>query len=135
MILYNHKTSRVNTCLYPWHLRIGLITNGRTAIQYGKVDQLGMRNEFEFILISEEAGVKKPDSRIFEMAIDKLKLRPNECIYIGDHPVNDMEGSYLAGMNTIWIKVNHPWKDGLQAEPLYTIEKLEELLKIFDVDC
>lgn len=64
------------------------------------------------------------------MALNKLKLRPEECIYIGDHPVNDIEGAAKAGMETIWIKVNQPWREGLQAKPLYSIDKLNELLGI-----
>ena len=39
--------------------RTGLITNGRTAVQYGKIDLLGIRGEFDLILVSEEAGIKK----------------------------------------------------------------------------
>jgi putative hydrolase of the HAD superfamily len=109
----------------------GLITNGKTLIQYGKVDQLGIRNDFDFIIVSEEAGCKKPDPRIFDMAAKKLGLKPEECIYIGDHPLNDIEGASKIGMKTIWMKVNQPWKDGLTAKPLHTIEKLSALLDLF----
>jgi putative hydrolase of the HAD superfamily len=110
--------------------RIGLITNGRTSIQYGKIDQLGIREVFDFITVSEEAGVKKPDPRIFALALDKLEVKPEECIYIGDHPVNDIEGPASIGMETIWIKVNQPWKEGLKAKPLYTIDTLSTLLNL-----
>jgi putative hydrolase of the HAD superfamily len=107
--------------------KVGVITNGKTPIQYGKMDQLGIRNDFDLIIVSEEAGVKKPDRRIFEMAFEKLDLKPEQCIYIGDHPINDIEGAARAGMNTIWMKVNQPWKDGVKAHPLHQIEKLRSL--------
>lgn len=110
--------------------KTGLITNGRTAIQYGKIDRLGIRNAFDSIVVSEEAGIKKPDPRIFHMAIEKLQVLPEACLYIGDHPLNDIEGAEGAGMKTIWIKVNQPWKDELKARPLYTVEQLSELLVI-----
>ncbi|CAI6087319.1 HAD family hydrolase [Cohnella sp. JJ-181] len=110
--------------------KIGLITNGRNAIQYGKIDCLGIRNAFDFILVSEEAGVKKPDARIFQTTAQKLGLRAEECIYIGDHPKNDIQGASQAGMNTIWIEVNQPWKDDVTAKPAYTIRKLSELAEI-----
>jgi putative hydrolase of the HAD superfamily len=110
--------------------KTGLITNGKTLIQYGKVDQLGIRNDFDFIIVSEEAGCKKPDPRIFDMAAKKLDLKPEECIYIGDHPLNDIEGASKIGMQTIWMKVNQPWKDGLTAKPLHTIEKLSGLFDL-----
>ncbi|MDQ6420579.1 HAD family hydrolase [Paenibacillus sp. LHD-117] len=110
--------------------RTGLITNGRNAIQYGKIDRLGIRDLFDLIIVSEEAGVKKPDPKIFEMALDRLRLSSEQCLYVGDHPVNDMEGAARIGMQTIWIKVNHPWKEGLTASPVYTIDQLSELLEL-----
>lgn len=110
--------------------KTGLITNGKTLIQYGKIDQLRIRNDFDLIIVSEEAGVKKPDPRIFEMALMELELTPEQCIYIGDHPVNDIEGASRVGMGTIWMKVNQPWKDGLTVKPLHTIEKLSELFEL-----
>lgn len=110
--------------------KIGLITNGRTAIQYGKINQLGIADDFDTILVSEEAGIKKPDPRIFEMALINLDLSPNECVYVGDHPVNDMEGASKAGMETIWIKVNQPWREGLSVTPKYTIKRLSELMQL-----
>ncbi|SEB56166.1 HAD family hydrolase [Paenibacillus sp. GP183] len=116
------------------HLRkkykTGLITNGKTVIQYGKIDQLEIRNDFDLIIVSEEAGIKKPDPKIFELALRKLELSPEQCIFIGDHPVNDIEGAAKIGMKTIWMKVNQPWKDGLTAKPLHSIERLNELYEL-----
>jgi len=110
--------------------RVGLVTNGRTDIQYGKIDRLGIRDLFEFILVSEEAGVKKPDPRIFRMAVERLRVRPEECVFVGDHPRNDIEGAGLAGMKTVWIKVNQPWLPELTVRPDYEIERLSELLEL-----
>ncbi|GAF06117.1 2-haloalkanoic acid dehalogenase [Paenibacillus pini JCM 16418] len=110
--------------------KTGLITNGKTNIQYGKIDQIGMRNDFDIIIVSEEAGVKKPDPSIFEMACTALDVRSEECIYIGDHPMNDIEGAFRAGMETIWMQANQPWQDGLTAKPLHTIDQLSKLKEL-----
>lgn len=110
--------------------KVGVITNGKSLIQYGKIDQLGIRHDFDLIIVSEEVGIKKPDRRIFEMACEKLELKPEQCLYIGDHPVNDIEGAASAGMETIWMRVNQPWKDGIKAQPLHQIEKLRALFEL-----
>ncbi|WP_219836785.1 HAD family hydrolase [Paenibacillus sp. R14(2021)] len=110
--------------------RIGLVTNGTTQVQYGKIDHLGIRGDFDLILVSEEAGVKKPDARIFGLAADGLGVRPEECLFIGDHPVNDIEGAARCGMATIWVQANQPWRDGLEAKPLHAIKRLNELLTL-----
>ncbi|MGF9697977.1 HAD family hydrolase [Paenibacillus sp. MABNR03] len=108
----------------------GLITNGKTDIQYGKIDQLGIRDDFDCIIVSEEAGVKKPDPRIFQLALDHFCLSPEQCIYIGDHPVNDVEGAAKVGMNTIWMEVNQPWHESITARPLHAITHLRELVAL-----
>ena len=110
--------------------KTGLITNGKNLVQHGKIDQLAIRDAFDFIIVSEEAGVKKPDPLIFEMALERLQLSAEECIYVGDHPVNDIEASASVGMNPIWIKVNQPWRDHITAKPIHEIERLSELLGI-----
>lgn len=110
--------------------KTALVTNGRTIIQYGKIDHLGIRDEFDAILVSEEVKVKKPDPSIFNMALERLQLSPEQCIYIGDHPVNDVEGAAAIGMHTIWIKVNQSWREHIKAKPLHTITQLDELLTI-----
>jgi putative hydrolase of the HAD superfamily len=110
--------------------KIGLITNGKIIIQYGKLDKLNLREYFDTIVVSEEAGIKKPNKDIFEIASKNLNLRSEDCIYIGDHPVNDIDGADKAGMKTIWIKVNQPWKDELSVKPLKTITKLNELFEL-----
>jgi putative hydrolase of the HAD superfamily len=110
--------------------KTAVITNGRNAIQYGKLDHLELRAAFDFIIVSEEAGYKKPDLRIFEAACTGLKLYPHQCLYVGDHPVNDIEGAWRAGMSTIWVKVNQPWREELEAKPLHTINRFDELRHI-----
>ncbi|CAI6015851.1 Phosphoglycolate phosphatase [Paenibacillus sp. JJ-100] len=106
---------------------IGLITNGQTQIQYGKIDQLGIREDYDHIIVSEEVGVKKPDLRIFTLAFEHFGLKPEQCIYIGDHPLNDIRGAAKAGMSTIWMKVNQPWPEEMEVTPLHTIQQLREL--------
>ncbi|TLS52215.1 HAD family hydrolase [Paenibacillus antri] len=110
--------------------KTGLITNGRTLIQYGKIDRIGLRNEFDLIVVSEEVGIKKPNPQIFKMALERLEVNPEECIYIGDHPTNDIEGAGKAGMKTIWMQVNQPWNPGLTIKPNYEIKRLGELLAL-----
>lgn len=111
--------------------KTGIITNGKTVIQQGKIDKIGIREYFDCIVVSEEAGCKKPDPRIFEQALQQLQVKPQECLFIGDHPVNDIGGAAKLGMKTIWIQVNQPWDDRLPVKPLFTITHLGQLREIF----
>jgi len=66
--------------------------------------------------------------RIIEL--DQDGYRPDECVYVGDHPRNDIEGAGKSGMRTVWIKVNQPWIPELTVRPHHKIERLPELLAL-----
>ncbi|WNQ12014.1 HAD family hydrolase [Paenibacillus aurantius] len=110
--------------------KVGLVTNGRTDIQYGKLDQTGLRHRFDAILVSEEAGLRKPDPAIFLRAASLLRLTPEECVFVGDHPVNDIAGAAEAGMQTAWLRVNQPWRDEIRTAPGAVLTELKELCRL-----
>lgn len=109
---------------------LGLVTNGSRDIQYGKIDLLGLRGYFRTIVISGEVGIWKPDPGIYQLALKRLGTPADKTLFIGDHPVNDIEGAARAGMKTVWLKRNHSWDDSLQARPVATIQELDELQQI-----
>ncbi|NGM81035.1 HAD family hydrolase [Paenibacillus sp. 7124] len=109
---------------------LGLLTNGKSDIQHGKIDLLGLRGHFKSIVISGEAGISKPDPAIYRLALDRLGYGPDETLFIGDHPVNDIWGAGRAGMKGIWLRRNHSWDDKLDVKPWKTIDELNELRSI-----
>ena len=91
------------------NFKIGMITNGIGDFQMGNIKELGIEKYFDIILVSETEGLKKPDSQIFFKALEKLNILPEESIYIGDHPDNDIKASKKIGMKAIWKK-DFIWK-------------------------
>ncbi len=90
--------------------RIGMITNGPTDVQDAKLDRLGIRKKFDFILISEAFGVPKPDRRIFEAALQRGPAPAADAVFIGDAPEFDIAGAHRCGMRTIWMDHGRfPW--------------------------
>jgi len=114
-------------------LKLGIITNGTVQVQEGKIHQLGISGYFDSIVISEEAGVKKPDSWIYMKALDQLKVIPAEVWYVGDHPHNDIVGAAGCGIKAIWCTRDGDWDDSIEVKPYRTIHKLEELIHIYAV--
>jgi putative hydrolase of the HAD superfamily len=95
-------TSTLQT-LHNRGLILGVISNGSMSSQYTKLDVMGIRSLFSLILISEEAGIKKPDARIFRLALEKLRVLPSEAIFVGDNPELDVAGSRAVGVRGIWL--------------------------------
>lgn len=66
--------------------------------------QQGILKYISIIIASAEEGVAKPDSRIFEIALERSNCEPANAIMIGDRIDNDIVPAKRMGMNTIWIK-------------------------------
>jgi len=105
------------------NMQIGMITNGYGQFQMDNIKTLGIESYFQTVLISEWEGIKKPDPQIFLRAADKLSVLPSECVFIGDHPENDVQGARNVGMVGIWKK-DSQWMDA-QAE--YVIDDLMKI--------
>ncbi len=54
-------------------------------------------------MVSEDIGWRKPHKRIFRAALERLHVEANETIFIGDSPVEDIEGAKEVGMKAIFV--------------------------------
>ena len=79
-------------------LKIGLLTNGPSALQRRKLDVTGLERELDAVAISEEIGVAKPDREAFRYAAAMLGVSPERVAMVGDSPVYDIAGALDAGL-------------------------------------
>ncbi|MFC9418817.1 HAD family hydrolase [Bacillus mobilis] len=92
------------------NIKIGIITNGFTDFQINNLRALNIHTYTNTILVSEAEGIKKPHPEIFERALQKLDVKATECLYVGDHPENDVLGSERVGIVGVW-KRDSFWDD------------------------
>lgn len=85
-------------------VRLLMISNGLTQYQWPKIDRFDLRPFFDRIVISEEAGVVKPDVEIFELALSGLKVAPASALHVGDSLPADVGGARAAGWLAAWIR-------------------------------
>jgi putative hydrolase of the HAD superfamily len=112
-------------------LKLGVITNGPSAMQRRKLAMLGVEHAFDAILVSEEEGVRKPDAEIFRRALARCGVAAHEALFVGDHPVVDVEGAHGAGLLAVWKFVSY-WPPPAAPESAPVIDCLSELLPIVD---
>ena len=87
--------------------KIGLITNFDHSRHVKKVlNENGAKNLFECTIISDEIGFLKPDPKIFEIALNKLGVKPQNAIYVGDNINDDIQGAFAAGIQPVLISRN-----------------------------
>lgn len=82
---------------------LGVISNGKTIKQWEKLIRLDLHHFFDEVITSEEAGVEKPDVRIFNAAMEKMGCKPNKSIMIGNKFNEDIKGALNSGMLAIMV--------------------------------
>lgn len=107
------------------HYKLGIVSNGIGEAQRRRLKSAGMYKAFDSLIFSDEAGVYKPDPRIFQMAIKQLGARPEQVLYIGDSLHDDYQGAKNAGIDFCWY--NPKGLDAGDASPLHIIHRLSEL--------
>jgi putative hydrolase of the HAD superfamily len=65
--------------------------------------RLGLAERFETVVHSAAVGAAKPDPRPFRVALERLDLAADECVHVGDDPVNDGQGAAAAGLRAILV--------------------------------
>ena len=80
-----------------------IITNGFQEVQNLKLINSGIDNFFKTVTNSEMAGVKKPNQKIFQLAINKANADFNSSIMIGDNLEADINGAFNVGMDAILL--------------------------------
>lgn len=65
--------------------------------------QLGIYERFDTVFASLEEGFEKPDPRLFEIATRAHRASPQECLHVGDNPVDDLQGARDFGMRATLV--------------------------------
>ena len=107
--------------------RLGIITNGFSAMQQARLEHCGVADLFDPLVISEQLGVAKPDPRIFQHAFARFgEPDKNRILMVGDNPYSDVLGAQNAGIHSCWLNTTAmPLPAGI--EPTYQIQSLFEL--------
>jgi putative hydrolase of the HAD superfamily len=103
-------------------LRIGVVSNaeGRVARD---LDDAGYRGAFETVVDSHLVGVEKPDPAIFAIALERMSVRAESAIFVGDLPDVDVKGALAAGIAPVLLDRHDLYPDA----PARRIRALSDL--------
>jgi HAD superfamily hydrolase (TIGR01509 family) len=94
------------------------------------LERASLRQYFRYLFTSKELGAKKPDPAFYTSILEVLKLKPRECIAIGNDYEKDIVPAKSAGMRTVWFHPNHNGKSAPAAD--FTIKSLKELVPVVE---
>lgn len=113
--------------LHKRNIKTGIITNGPSVLQHTKLDNSGLLPYCDITVVSGDYDFAKPQAQIFLYTAAQLGLKPEECLYVGDHPVNDIEGALGAGMKA--VRMNWGWfKDKNLRPDVPVVNKLYDVI-------
>lgn len=84
-------------------IKIIMVTDLTADVQFKKIQRLGLDNLFDYVVTSEEAGCEKPHPYIFELALRKANLLPEQVYMVGDSYNKDIVGASNMGIQSIWL--------------------------------
>ena len=105
--------------------RMHILSNGFCEVQYLKMERAGLSPFFETVVLSEDAGVQKPDKAFFEYALARCKVRKEEVLMIGDSFEADIQGAHNAGIDQLWFNPKGEKPQGFT--PTFEVERLTEI--------
>ncbi len=100
------------------HVRGGgvyLLSNAQACFTRRELGGVGIAEMFDGILLSSEAGCKKPSPRFFRTAFEKFSLGREDCIYVGNDLFDDVGGAHAAGIPCVYIQTEQSRPGGAHA--------------------
>ena len=112
------------------HVPLALITNGASGTQRDKLCALGIGHCFDPVVISGEVGVAKPNSVIFEIALDRIAVEKESVWHVGDNLLTDVVGGNAAGLVTVWLNRIEDLRKEDDPKPDIQISSLSDLIPL-----
>ncbi len=106
---------------------LAVVTNGPSDLQRDKFNALGVGKLVDAVVISGEHGAAKPDPAIFQLALDELRVDPEDAWCVGDSLATDVAGANRAGITAIWL--NRPGHEVASSDVPPRIEGLFRVLR------
>ena len=107
--------------------RMHMTSNGFHEVQYKKLAACGLRDYFDTIILSEDAGVNKPSPQYFDYALKVSGARRETTLMIGDNLNTDIVGAHNAGLDTILF---NRWGVEPSDVPTHTVNRLLDIKTI-----
>lgn len=79
-----------------------VVTNGKADVQKSKLNRFNINKYFEHTIIDSEVGVSKPDTEIYQIALNRLSLSPKDVWMIGDNLVWNVKAPQELGIFSVW---------------------------------
>jgi putative hydrolase of the HAD superfamily len=113
---------------------LAVVTDAQSAYARGELHKVGLLDYFDPIVISGDYGYRKPDRRLFQLALDEMGVAAENAVYVGNDMHRDIFGAREAGMTTVLFESDQGTSAYLDCVPDYLITDLRDLWKILGLN-
>ena len=110
-------------------MKLSILSNGTPGLLNELVTSNKLGAIFDDIFSIEEVRIYKPDSKVYDLPVNKYKIKPNEIIFLSANTW-DVSGGGNYGYNSVWVNRNNTVFDNLDYKPFKEIKSLQQLLDI-----
>jgi 2-haloacid dehalogenase len=107
--------------------KLAILSNGTPTLLNRLVKSNNLENIFDDIFSIEEVGIYKPDTKVYDMPINKYQIKKSEIAFLSANTW-DVSGGGNYGYNSIWVNRNNNIFDKLDYQPKLEIKNLKDLL-------
>jgi len=111
------------------NFRLAILSNGTPTLLNELVKSNNLDNVFDDLFSIEQVGIYKPDSKVYDIPINKYKIEKNEVAFLSANTW-DVSGGGNYGYQSIWVNRNKNIFDNLDYKPKNEIKDLSELIKL-----
>jgi len=137
IIKCDNGTFTIVSELHKKGMKTCLISNCDILDKY-VIAKMNLNKYFDDVILSYDVGITKPDSGIYELALERTKSKPDNCLFVGDGGNNELLGAKRVGIKTVLTiqYIKDLWKEKipeLRENADYVINDLSEINGIVDV--
>ncbi|MEK6973253.1 MAG: TIGR02253 family HAD-type hydrolase [archaeon] len=111
-------------------IKLGIVSDAPIKQAWLRLAELRLMDFFDVVIAVGGTGFEKPNKAPFEKALNELKVKAEEILFVGDNPARDIAGAKRMGMRTALAKYGQVKKKGSKAD--YVLNDIKDLLKILE---
>jgi len=128
LVLYP-KVTKTLLDLIKEGIKLAVVSDAPALQVWTRLVQMNLHHIFDVVITFDDTGKRKPDPEPFLKALEKLNLKPEEVIMIGDWAERDIVGAKSVGIRTVFAKYGNTFGT-INSGADWEIESIDEIIKI-----
>ncbi|MEM3154732.1 MAG: TIGR02253 family HAD-type hydrolase [Candidatus Woesearchaeota archaeon] len=112
-------------------LKLAIVSDAPILQAWTRLTEMRIQDFFDAVVTFDDTGERKPSATPFKKALEKLDVKPEEVLHVGDWPERDIAGAKALGIKTAFAKYGAVKPTAVKAD--YELNKIEDLLSIINV--